>query len=154
MKRAKFILVAVLAIALTAVAFQAYSLDSRTTATSTLFSSPAPSSGSGGGNYPNPANPNITFTGVLTSTMVSPTCALNNPPCAMSAGALYYVTVNGANYRLIFPASMKLPIKGLHIMVTGTYVTPSTYHANEWTPMLSFAGDVYVISYVYVFPYI
>jgi hypothetical protein len=152
MKRAKFLLIAVPAIALIIVAFQAYSLDSRTTPTSTLFSSPSP--GSGGGNYPNPVNPNVTFTGVLTSTVVSPTCALSNPPCAMSAGTLYYITVNGLNYRLIFPASMKLAINGVHIMVTGTYVTPSTYHSNQWTPQLFFAGDVYVMSYSYISPYI
>ena len=72
----------------------------------------------------------------------------------MSAGSLYYITVNGVNYRLIFPSSMKLPVKGLRIMVTGIYVTPSTYQANEWTPQLSFTGDIYVISYFYVSPYI
>jgi len=150
MKTAKRNLVVVLTIALVVVTFYAYSLDSRTTPTSTLFSSPSPSSG----NYPNPINPNVTLTGVLTLTMVSPTCALNNPPCAMSAGSLYYITVNGVNYRLIFPSSMKLPVKGLRIMVTGIYVTPSTYQANEWTPQLSFTGDIYVISYFYVSPYI
>jgi hypothetical protein len=139
MRRTKLILVAVLAVTLIVVEFQAYSLDSRKTPTATLFFSPSSSSR---GNYPNPANPNVTFTGVLTSTVISPTCALNTPPCAMSAGTLYYVTANGVNYRLIFPASMKLPINGFHIMVTGTYVTPSTYHANQWTPQLSFAGDI------------
>ena len=137
-----------LTIAIIVVAFQAYSLNSKPQ-TSTLSFSP-----SSNPNYPNPVNPNVTFTGVLTSTVVSPTCALNNPPCAMSAGSLYYITVNGANYRLIFPASMKLPIKGLHIMVVGTYVTPSTYQATQWTPQLSFRGDIYVISYTYVFPYV
>jgi len=133
------------------VTFYAYSLDSRTTPTATLFSSASPESGE---NYPNPVNPNVTLTGVLTLTMVSPTCALANPPCAMSAGSLYYITVNGVNYRLIFPSSMKLPVKGLRIMVTGTYVTPSTYQASQWTPQMSFTGDIYVISYSYVSPYI
>lgn len=111
----------------------------------------APSSGNI--SYPNPANPNVTLTGLLTSTVVSPTCALSSHPCAMSGGALYYITLNGVNYRLIFPASMKLPISGLHIMVTGTYVTPSTYQSSQWTPELYFGGDIYVISYSYVLPY-
>jgi hypothetical protein len=72
----------------------------------------------------------------------------------MSGGALYYITVNGVNYRLIFPVSMKLPINGLRIMVTGTYVTPSTYQSSQWTPELYFGGDIYVISYSYVSPYL
>jgi hypothetical protein len=148
MVRGKFILAAVLAIAIVVVAFQAHPLNSRLP-TSTLSFSP-----SSNVNYPNPTNPNVTLTGVLTLTVVSPTCALNKPPCAMSSGSLYYITVNGANYRLIFPPSMKLPINGLHVMVTGTYVTPSTYQTNQWTPELFFRGDIYVIAYSYAFPYI
>jgi hypothetical protein len=45
---------------------------------------------------------------------------------------------------------MKPPINGLQIIVTGTYVTPSTYQSNQYTPRLSFGGDIYVISYSYV----
>ena len=149
MKRARFILVAVLAIASIVVAFQAYFVNSTTTPALSF----APSS-SGKISYPNPVNPNVTLTALLTSTMVSPTCALSSHPCAMSGGALYYITVNGVNYRLIFPVSMKLPINGLRIMVTGTYVTPSTYQSSQWTPELYFGGDIYVISYSYVSPYL
>jgi hypothetical protein len=148
MKRARFILVAVLAIASIVVAFQAYFVNSTTTPALSF----APSS-SGKISYPNPVNPNVTLTGPLTSTVVSPTCVLSSHPCAISGGTLYYITVNGVNYRLIFPASMKLPISGLHIMVTGTYVTPSTYQSSQWTPELYFGGDVYVMSYSYVFTY-
>jgi hypothetical protein len=70
----------------------------------------------------------------------------------MVAGSLYYITVNGVNYRLIFPASMKLPIAGAQILVTGVYVTPSTYQASQWASQVSFRGDIYVIKYSYVFP--
>jgi len=136
-----------LTVAIIVVAFQAYSPNSKPQ-TPTLSFSPSVNS-----NYPNPVNPNVTFTGVLTSKVVSPTCALNNPPCAMSAGSLYYITVNGVNYRLILPPTMKPPKNGLQIMVTGTYVTPSTYQATQWSPQLSFRGDIYVTSYTYVFPY-
>jgi len=146
MKRIRFILAVVLAIAVVAVAFQAYSLSSRAQVATISFS---PSSNP---NYPNPVNQNVTIAGALTAETVAPTCALNNPPCAMVAGSLYYITVNGVNYRLIFPASMKLPLPGAQILVTGVYVTPSAYQATQWTPQVSFRGDIYVIKYSYVFP--
>jgi len=146
-KRVKLILASALAIVSIVLAFQAYFVNS----TRTPVLSFAPSSGNI--SYPNPVNPNVTLTGLATSTVVSPTCALSSPPCALSGGALYYITVNGVNYRLIFPSSMKLPISGLHIMVTGTYVTPSTYEPSQWTPEVYFGGDIYVMSYSYVFTY-
>jgi hypothetical protein len=68
----------------------------------------------------------------------------------MWIGTLYYITIDGVNYRLIFPASIKPPINGLQIIVTGTYLTPSTYQSNQYTPQLYFRGDIYVISYSYV----
>lgn len=148
-KRAKPILTAVLAFAIIVIAFHAYSVNSITRPAPAFAPSP-----SGSPSYPNPVNRNVTLTGPVASTVVSPTCALSNHPCAMSGGSLYYITVNGVNYRLIFPASMKLPTNGLHIMVTGTYVTPSTYQSSQWTPKLSFGGDIYVISYSYIFPYV
>ena len=145
MRRGRFIVGAVLVSAIVVVAFQAYLLSSLT---SSLASSP---SFSPSNNYPNPSNPTLTLTGPVTTTAVSPMCALYaNPPCALSIGTLYYITINGVNYRLIFPASMKPPINGLQIIVTGTYVTPSTYQSNQYTPRLSFGGDIYVISYSYV----
>ena len=100
--------------------------------------------------YSNDTNQTLTLTGPITTTAVSPMCALySNPPCAMSIGTLYYITISGVNYRLIFPTSMKPPTNGLRIVVTGTYVTPSTYQSNQYTPALYFRGDIYVTSYSY-----
>jgi len=67
----------------------------------------------------------------------------------MWVGTVYYITINGVNYRLIFPASMKPPTNDLPIIVTGSYVTPSTYQSNQYTPQLYFRGDIYVTSYSY-----
>lgn len=144
MRRGKFILGTVLLSAIVVVAFQAYLLSSLT---SSLASNP---SFSPSNNNPKPTNSTLTLTGPITTTAVTPICATYaNPPCAAWVGTLYYITINGVNYRLIFPASMKLPINGLQIIVTGTYVTPSTYQSNQYAPRLSFRGDIYVTSYFY-----
>ncbi len=144
MRRERFILGAVLVSAIIVIAFQAYLLSSLT---SSVASSP---SFSPSNNYPTDQPSTLTLTGPLTTTAVSPVCALySSPPCAIWVGTLYYITINGVNYRLIFPTSMKPPppINGIRIIVTGTYVTPSTYQYYQYTPQLSFRGDMYVISY-------
>ena len=150
MKRAKYILTAVLMIALAAVAIQIYS--SNSTANQTL-SSPSFGPGLAGINYPNPIHQNVTLTGVMTSSTVSPACKLSSPPCAVADSPLYYITVNGWNYRLIFSNSTKAPLNHARIVVTGVFVTPSTYQPSLWSPQLSFHGDIYVISYYYPSPY-
>jgi hypothetical protein len=109
--------------------------------------------GPGDINYPNPISQNVTVAGVMTSLVVSPACALSNPPCAIANSPIYYITVNGWDYRLIFPNSTTVPVNHAHILVTGRFVTPSTYQANLWTPQMYFRGDIYVTTYSYVFPY-
>jgi hypothetical protein len=148
-RRAKYVLLAVVAIAIVVVTFQAYSINSNRTARSTPSFAP----GQGGINYPNPINPNITVTGVMTSAVISPACSLSTPPCAIVNSPLYYVNVNGWNYRLIFPNSMKVPMNRARILVTGMFVTPSSYEASQWTPQMYFRGDIYVVAYSYVSPY-
>jgi hypothetical protein len=144
MRRGRFILGAVLVSAFVVVAFQAYLLSSLT---SSLASSP---SFSPSNNYANSTNSTLTLTGPVTTAAVSPMCAIYaNPGCAAWIGTVYYITIDGVNYRLIFPASVKPPTNGLQITVTGTFVTPSTYQSYQYTPQLSFRGDIYVISYSY-----
>jgi len=136
MRRGRLILGAVLVSAFVVVAFQAYLLTSLTSRS--LSFSP----------LNNDSNPTLTLTGPITATPVSPACALYaNPPCAAWVGTLYYITFDGANYRLIFPASIKPPTNGANIIVTGTLVMPSTYQSYQYTPPLSFRGDIYVTSY-------
>lgn len=148
-RRAKYVLVAVVAIALAIVTLQTYSTNSNMI----VRLAPVLTPGNGGINYPNPINPNVTITGLMTSVVVAPTCSLSNPPCAVADTPLYYVTVNGLNYRLIFPSSMKIPANRSHILVTGVFVTPSTYESSLWMPEMNFRGDIYVLSYFYVSPY-
>ena len=151
MRQIKYVSATVLVIALMLIAFQLSSIHSTTTKPVTLSFAPGANSGI---NYPNPINKNVTVTGTMTSSIVSPVCSLATPPCAISNSPLYYITVNGWNYRLIFPSSMKLPLNHVNIMVTGVFVTPSTYQADQWTPQMHFRGDIYVITYSYVSPYI
>ncbi len=153
MRTVKGVIAAAIVIGLMIVAFQAYSIFSASTAPSTQSNqSFAPSPGDI--SYPNPLNPNVTLVGTMTSLSVAPVCSLSNPPCAISNHPLYYITVNGVDYRLVFPNSTKLPQNNARISVTGVFVTPSTYQASQWTPQMYFRGDIYVTSYTYVSPYI
>jgi len=148
-QRKKYILASALAIGLMIVAFQVSAMHSATTNSALSFAPGA----NDNINYPNPVDRNVTVVGTMTSSTVSPACSLSTPPCAISNSPLYYITVNGWNYRLIFPNSTKIPLNHATIVVTGLYVTPSTYQASQWTPQISFHGDIYVITYSYVSPY-
>jgi len=148
-KRVKYLLAAVVTAALLVVAFQAYSMNSRMKTPSSASFAPADV----GINYPNPISPNVTVVGVMTSSVISPACSLSNPPCAYADDSLYYISVSGWNYRLIFPNSTKVPVNHARILVTGVFVTPSSYQANLWTPQMYFRGDIYVLAYTYVSPY-
>jgi hypothetical protein len=154
MKRTRYILAAILVIAFIAAASAVAIYSSNSVAKQTL-SSPAfgPGLESSVPNYPNPIHQNVTLTGVMTSSVVSPACALANPPCAIAASSLYYITVNGRDYRLIFSNSTQLPMNHARISVTGVFVTPSSYKSNLWDPEMTFQGDIYVISYYYLSPY-
>jgi hypothetical protein len=118
-----------------------------------MLSSPSFVPGLAGIDYPNPISQNVTVMGVMTASVVSPACALSNPPCSVADSPLYYVTVGGWNYRLIFQNSTAVPVNHAHIVVTGVFVTPSTFQASLWTPQIYFRGDIYVQTYSYVFPY-
>jgi len=149
-RRTKYVLATVLVLGWMIVAFQASSAHLTTKHFPTLSFAP-PSADQI--NYPNPINKNVTVVGTMTSSIVTPTCALSTPPCAIANSPLYYITVNGWNYRLIFSNSTKLPLNHAHIMVTGIFVTPSTYQATQWMPEMSFRGDIYVTAYSYESPY-
>ena len=148
MQRTKYVLAGAVVIGLMIVAFQVSSAHSTSLE---LYFAPRPNDGI---TYPNPLSKNVTVVGTMTSSIVSPTCSLSTPPCAIANSPLYYITVNGWNYRLIFPNSTKLPMNHANIMVTGVFVTPSTYQASKWLPQMYFLGDIYVITYSYTSPYI
>lgn len=107
---------------------------------------------------PNTARPqgmNVSVIGTIKTYKVAPVCSLSNPPCAIFNTVLYYVVVNGRDYRLIFPnGTQSLPSIGSYVVVTGLYITPSTYQASQYTPYLQFYGDIVVtvISYFQDFP--
>jgi hypothetical protein len=148
MRPPKHILSVVVLFGVLVVAFGAYTITSGTMSHSSQAFAP----GTNGITFPNPISQNVTVYGVMTSSVVSPTCALSNPPCAIANAPLYYITVGGWNYRLIFSNSTKPPLNHSHILVTGKYVTPSTYVASQWMPQMSFRGDIYVITYSYLSP--
>jgi hypothetical protein len=148
-RRNKFIFLAAIAITLVLIVSQAHTIYSNRTSLSTHAFAPQPSSII----YPNPISPNVTVGGIMTSTTIAPTCSLASPPCAFSDSPLYFLVVNGWYYRLIFPNSTRPPVNHSHIIVTGVFVTPSTYQENLWTPTMNFAGDIYVMTYSYYSPY-
>jgi len=105
---------------------------------------------------PPPEAHNVTVLGVLKTSQMNPACALNSPPCAISPASIYYVVVNGRNYRLIFADNIVIPnnVSGSNVIITGAYITPSTFNAGQWTPSLNFYGDIYVykVTFFYTLP--
>jgi hypothetical protein len=148
MIREKYAVAAFMIIAFTIVAFpyyQAYlhsSTIDQEPASSPPLMVPSPSLSS----RPKPSGVNVTVLGVMKASIIAPTCSLSNPPCAISPTSIYYIVVNGRNYRLIFPNSTSVPgnVVGSNAVITGLYITPSTFNVDEWTPSISFYGDIYV----------
>ena len=103
-----------------------------------------------------PLGMNVTVIGTIGTYTLAPACSLTNPPCAITETVVYYVTVNGRNYRLLFQNRTLVPdpLLGSYAVVTGLYITPSTFRANDWTPVLDFYGDIYVqvITYFHTLP--
>ena len=144
MTKEKYVAAAIVIIALSIVAipyYNAYELRNR--------SSPAasPSFNPNDNSFPpNPYGYNVTVLGVMKASQVAPACALSNPPCAISPTSVYYVVVNGRNYRLIFSNDTFVPgnVTGTNVVITGEYVTPTSFNAAQWTPSITFYGDIYV----------
>jgi hypothetical protein len=135
----------------TAIAAVSYSGSNYIAGERQLMSSPAFVHGDQ--TYPNPGHTNVTLIGTINGLTINPTCSYSNPPCAITAAPLYYIVVYGTNnkIRLIFPNSTVIPINGSHLIVTGVYVTPSTYKPDQWSPQMEFLGDLYVRTYSYTF---
>lgn len=108
--------------------------------------SPSPFGSSSNGFPPPPQSHNVTVLGVIKALQMAPACALSNPPCAIAPSSIFYVVVNGRNYRLIFANNIVIPasLSGTNVVITGAYVTPSTFNADNWTPSITFWGDIYV----------
>ena len=105
--------------------------------------------------YPNPVDGmNVTVLGILQMISVTPICS---PTCAIQSSTISSLKVAGRTYRLIFSATLSVPanVNGWNAVVTGSFITPSTFQTNQWTPPLSFFGDIYVhkISYFRTLPH-
>jgi hypothetical protein len=150
MRRERYVIVAIVIIALTIVTVPYYHAFDFRSSTAVSQNQPALSPPM----VPNPSyglgaklpGVNVTVLGVMKASVVAPTCSLSNPPCAILDTSIYYVVVNGRNYRLIFQNSTSIPVNvtGSNVVITGLYVTPSTFNADQWTPAISFYGDIYV----------
>lgn len=103
-----------------------------------------------------PSGTNVTVIGTVGTYTVAPTCRLSNPPCAIANTLIYYVNVNGRSYRLLFTnrTSVPEPLIGSNVVVTGLFVAPSAFRADQWTPLLYFFGDIHVqvITYFHTLP--
>jgi hypothetical protein len=148
MTRERYVVAAIVIIALMIVAvpfYNAYEL--RGSSFSLPASSPPFNPQPNNNAFPqDPNGYNVTVLGVIKASQVAPSCSLSNPPCAISPTSIYYVVVNGRNYRLIFQNDTQVPsnVGGTNVVVTGLYITPSTFNADQWTPSIVFFGDIYV----------
>ena len=159
MRRERYVIAAIVIIAFTIVAapyYHAFDLRSSTAANQNQPALspplvPNPSYGSS-----KPTGVNVTVLGVMKASVIAPTCSLSNPPCAILDTSIYYVVVNGRNYRLIFQNASSIPanVAGANVVITGLYVTPSTFNPDQWTPVISFYGDIYVqkANFFYMLP--
>ena len=109
-----------------------------------ILATPPPSVGVGGGIQP--IHENVTVLGTLKVLTLAPTCSLAVNPCSNPETQIYYVVVNGRNYRLISLDKVQIPpsLAGSNVVVSGLFVTPSTFQADQWIPPLFFFGDIYV----------
>ena len=140
------------AVALVAVAFlvlaAVYSYNSMIPINSSLnalvLAVPPPSVGVGGGIQP--THENVTVLGKLKVLTLAPTCSLSINPCSNPQTQIFYVVVNGRNYRLIPINNVQISatLAGSSVVVSGLFVTPSTFQADQWVPALFFFGDIYV----------
>jgi hypothetical protein len=103
-----------------------------------------PSVGVGGGIQP--IHENVTVLGTLKVLTLAPTCSLAVNPCSNLETQIFYVVVNGRNYRLILADKMQISpsLAGSSVVVSGLFVTPSTFQADQWVPALFFFGDIHV----------
>lgn len=103
-----------------------------------------------------PSGVNVSLIGKLGIITIAPVCSLSNPPCAITNSVLYYMVVNGRNYRLIFTNTTNVPepLVGSYVVITGLFVTPSLYRADQYTPLLHFFGDIHVqvLTYFHTLP--
>ena len=105
----------------------------------------APSSiGVGGGVQP--IHENVTVLGTLKVLNLAPTCSLAVNPCTTPETQVFYVVVNGRNYRLVLSPKVQIQasLAGSRAVVSGLFVTPSTFQADQWVQPLFFFGDIYV----------
>jgi hypothetical protein len=148
MKDMRFLSLAIIVIAVTLIAVPAVQLyESQKPAASTAEAPPMPEKP--GIPYPNrPDGMNVTVLGVIEITSIAPACS---PTCAIQSSTISYLNVNGRNYRLIFSNSttVQANVNGWNAVVTGSFITPSNFQANQWTPPLSFYGDIYVRNITY-----
>ena len=109
-----------------------------------ILASPPPSVGVGGGIQP--IHENVTVLGTLKVLTLEPACSLAVIPCSNPETQIFYVVVNGRNYRLILSYKVQITasLAGSSVVVSGVFVTPSTFQAGQWVPPLFFFGDIYV----------
>ncbi|MGA2783504.1 MAG: hypothetical protein ABSF09_02255 [Candidatus Bathyarchaeia archaeon] len=141
------LIIIMIAVTLIAVpAIQLYEFHKPTTSTAIAGAPPMPEQRIP---YPNPKDGmNVTVHGVVQITSVAPVCS---PSCAIQSSTISYLVVNGRNYRLVFSNSTTVQsnVNGWNAVVTGSFITPSNYQSNEWTPTISFFGDIYVQNITY-----
>ena len=74
---------------------------------------------------------NVTVLGTIKASTVAPACSLSNPPCTIPETSIYYVVVNGRNYRLVFSNTTELP----NVMGSMSSSLDCTLHHQRFKPL-------------------
>jgi len=98
----------------------------------------------------------INFVGVYHYVHAVPTCRTASPPCATPDEALFYMNARNGTIRLIFycgsavkyyfcESPSRLPFSdGACVHVSGTFIEPSKWPGDSFSPRMHFKGDLYV----------
>jgi len=92
----------------------------------------------------NPEGTEVTLTGFVHFAFVTPACS---PKCKIPSVAFPFLMADGENYRLL--GRFTLPhCQNEEVTVTGWLHAPSEWASKMYTPPVTFAGDLTIVSYV------
>jgi hypothetical protein len=97
----------------------------------------------------------INYVGVYHYVQAVPVCRNAFPPCLSSDEALFYLNAKNGMIRLIFycggpvkyycDSPSQLPFSdGACLHVKGTFLEPSKWPSDQYSPLMHFEGDLYV----------
>jgi len=87
----------------------------------------------------------VSYSGVIYSMVVNPSCATEPHACALPEGMFFYLVSGSSAYRLIPSSEPLMFANGARVLVTGILVIPSSWNQGLLGGY-TLAGDIYVQS--------